>query len=334
MKLFKIVSGISILAAVSVGACRASIKGPGVPGGPALAGGTSENSEPGDPDSPTDPAPPVAVVPIPATEPVVIAGSQAARPVPVTDPVPASAPATAESPLPVAAPAPSPVTAMPMPANCKEIKALTPTAASGVFKIYLTLPGTTTKSPVSAYCGMEEDGGGWTLILDYTHKGGTNPALKTMTNTLPLFGSDSLGMDDSASLTNWGHAGNTLVNALSFTEMRFYCRSSQNVRVLHFKSKDATCKTALTTGRGNCRGVKADFVKLSSHTANLPGTIDKSDVDQGDATLTNNTFGSGVTNPSVMWNVHGDPIENNKSWECDAGTNDDIDHTIHRVWIR
>jgi hypothetical protein len=230
----------------------------------------------------------------------------------------------------VSPPASEPVAALP--SSCADILKTTPTAMSGVYQIHIQLPGATAKSSVSVYCGMDEDNGGWMLVMGYTHKGGTNPPLAVLSK-LPLLGSDTLGNDDSANASVWGHASNALLKALSFNEMRFYCRSSTNANVIHFKTRDAACKTAITEGTGSCVGVKSGFTALSKHTGSLPAGVDIADQNKGNATLVDNTFGHIIADGAdVMWNVRGDV--NAKSWECDAATDNETANTIHRVWVR
>lgn len=220
-----------------------------------------------------------------------------------------------------------------LPANCADILKATPAAVSGIYQIHVQLPGATEKTSLSAYCGMEEDNGGWTLVMGYTHKGGTNPAVAVMANKLPLFGSDTLGNDDSGNAQVWGHASNAMLKALSFTETRFFCRSSANAKIIHFKTKDAACKTAITEGKGSCVGIKTGFTALSKHTGSLPAGVDIADQNKGNATLVDNTFGHIIADGAdVMWNVRGDV--NAKSWECDAATDNESANTIHRVWVR
>ena len=323
MKVSKSILFTGILLAPLSGACNSSTNGPDVPSDPAAA-----NLEP----SVDTPTPPTIVPPgpgsAPASEPV--AGTPAPDPAPkvpdVVDPAPVPM-----TPVPMPMPTPAPMEVLA--ASCADIKKATPAAASGVYKIHLTLPGETVKTAVDAYCGMEEDAGGWTLILSYTHKGGTNPALAVMTKTLPLFGADTLGADDSVKASVWGHASNAMLSSLPFSEMRFFCKSSTNAKVIHFKSSDATCKAAMTTGKGHCRNVKTGFTALSSHSAGLPANIDTSDENKADATLVDNTFGHVIADgPDVMWNIRADT--NMKSWECDSAVDAETANTIHRIWVR
>ncbi len=216
------------------------------------------------------------------------------------------------------------------PGSCAEIKKAQPTAVSGIFKIYLN-PALDTRTALDASCDMSEDGGGWTLILNYSHKGNTNPPLNIRTVDLPLLADDNLGTDESNLTKNWGHVGNTLLAKFTFTDLRFYCRSSQNPRVIHFKTQDVGCIAAAKTGTGSCMNIKTGFVKLTGHTGILPEMADLSTVDQGNFALTRDTYARLQDGKDITWSVSGNRSD---SWECDFGSNNFVDDTIHRVWFR
>ncbi|HET9240882.1 MAG TPA: fibrinogen-like YCDxxxxGGGW domain-containing protein [Oligoflexus sp.] len=218
------------------------------------------------------------------------------------------------------------------PRDCLALKKADPALPSAIYSIYPL--GADADKAVAASCDMDTDGGGWTLILNYNHRAATNPELVVRLDSLPLLGSDSLGRDESLEPEFWGHAGNELLRSLTgFRELRFQCRSSENTRIMHFKTADADCISAVQLGRGSCANIGNAFVPMSDHTALLPAAMDRAEVDRLDVTLTYNTFGkTEVDTPARMWSVRAEPSQ--QAWECDYGTNDFMFDTLHRVWIR
>lgn len=226
---------------------------------------------------------------------------------------------------------PAPVPAPFYPAQCAEIKKAQPTAASGNYKIYLN-PAAPERIAIDAYCDMSEDGGGWTLLLNYVHQAATNPELAVLSASLPLLVSDNLGTNEASETKAWGHASNALLKSFAPKELRFYCRSSANNRILHFKTNDAGCLTAGTEGSGSCIDVKNSFATLSGHTAVVPQGIDLARVDRGDFALTNDTFSINTNLFDRGWSIRGDTGAS--SWECDFGSNSSAASTIHRIYFR
>ncbi|WP_141734784.1 fibrinogen-like YCDxxxxGGGW domain-containing protein [Oligoflexus tunisiensis] len=233
--------------------------------------------------------------------------------------------AAAPTPTPTPTPPPAPF----YPTSCAEIKKAKPDAVSGTFKIYLNA-ALETRVAIDASCDMTEDGGGWTLLLNYSHKADTNPPLLLHTTDLPLLAGDTLGTDESALTKNWGHASNAMLSNFVVKELRFYCRSSENPRVIHFKTQDPSCIAAARTGVGDCEDINPGFVKLTGHTGILPAGMDQGRIDAGDLALTFDPFSQDNGNQDTTWSVK----SNDDSWECDFGSNDFEDDTIHRVWFR
>lgn len=213
--------------------------------------------------------------------------------------------------------------------SCKDILTNFPTATSGVYTI--DPDGTVGALPASScYCDMTTDGGGWTLVLNYLHAAGTNPNLNIRTNSLPLLGSTSLGTDEQGT-SYWGHVSNSYLNSFTFTELRFYGKSSSHSRILNFKTAHANTINYYKTGTGSMTGLSGNYTLLSGHDAVLPGGTLTYYTNEGTSAMTNFPFFVGAAN---HWGIKGGTYR----WEMDdypalTGTGYQ-NHTLHQVWIR
>ena len=144
------------------------------------------------------------------------------------------------------------------PKSCQELRTKRPAAVNGNYMI--DPDGTISKldiSPFMATCDMKTDKGGWTLVLNYLHKGGSNPNLKQRHENLPIVKTKpALGVAGHVDNETWGHANNALMAKIAFTETRWYAITDAKAhnRAIHFKLKSPTHNNYL----------KARIVRLQS----------------------------------------------------------------------
>ena len=213
--------------------------------------------------------------------------------------------------------------------SCNEIKTNFPNATSGTYVI--DPDGSGPLASISCYCDMVTDGGGWTLVLNYLHRGGTNPELSVRTNNLPLLGSTTLGIDESSNTTTWGHTSPSYLNAFTFSELRFYGVTSAHTRVIHFKTTHANTVNYFRTGTGSMTGINTSFATLPSHSAFLPNTASSFFSNEGGLAMTNFPFWLGGT---YHWGIRGGSSPNFYRWEVDDFPNSFSNNTYHQIWIR
>ena len=173
------------------------------------------------------------------------------------------------------------------------------------------------------------NGGGWVLVLQYVHLGGTNPALSVIGAgaNLPVTSTAALGADESADTTRWGHAGNAAMSQFTGNiELRFFGQTSGHTRTLHFRTPQGD--DYVRTGTGQiATGLATNFTSLGGNNAFLPATTNGGFQNQGDSALTNFPFFQGATR---HWGIRGQGTR----WEVDDFANSSVFNTIHRVWVR
>jgi hypothetical protein len=221
------------------------------------------------------------------------------------------------------------------PQDCSTLLAAIPSTIDGNYAIDVDGPSGP-MAPLFAFCDMTTDGGGWTMVLNYVHRGGTNPPLDVRTSSLPTMGAGTLGDDESAS-ASWGHASPAMMSALYAgrgVELRFFGQTSAHQRIMHFKTLE--CSDYFAAGIGNCKfiGTAAKSSPLVGHSTTLPGFFaDEAETgllyksDKGDFAMTEQPF---LRTATAHWAIR----SNDRRWEIDDYPNDESNSTVHRIFVR
>ena len=136
------------------------------------------------------------------------------------------------------------------------------------------------------------EGGGWLMIMNYVHQGGTSPAGNFRSTDLPLLGSSTLGTNEGGTIF-WGQAIPALVGQFDVSEVRYYGITSNHNRVMHFSTTDIGTISYIKTGTGSMSGMVPGFTTLTGHTTSLPGSATLFDANRGNLALTRNPFRTG-----------------------------------------
>ena len=189
------------------------------------------------------------------------------------------------------------------------------------------------RPPMTATCDFVTSGGGqggWTLVLNYLHKGDTSPSAKALDYRLPIEDSTALGTNESASPTAWGHASPSLISDIDFDAMRIYCKTSNGLHngVVDFATTSASLIGIARTGMGQVTEL-GGFTELSNDTANVSATSPGgANITSFDENALTRRFGSSNSTYSIQ---AGGGVND---WECDDNANSNFEDTLHQYWVK
>jgi hypothetical protein len=207
----------------------------------------------------------------------------------------------------------------------------------------------------------------WVLVLNYVHKGRTDPALNVRDTTkgLPVLPETGRSLDfdtfdinatiEDGSVSNpgsWGHTNNDLfdkvcialgstVDANNGCEIRFLAKVNAHARIIHFKTTNANMIKEFRYGDvpfanntetfTNTTQYNASYQSgsvLPIHSAFLPASTTGLFLGSGDTSMTEFPFFKSGTN----------------HWSIGAGTRWEVDsddalanqnqNTYHQIWVR
>jgi hypothetical protein len=181
------------------------------------------------------------------------------------------------------------------------------------------------------------EGGGWVLVVQYVHQGGTNPPLSILGAgaNLPETSTAPLGTNESGIPARWGHAGNAAMNQFAGDiETRWFAQTSAHSRTIHFRT--SVGDEYFRTGTGSMSGVNTAFTALTGHNAGIPASAGNNYSDQGDYAFTNFPFWQGgVRHWGIAGaNIGANPATSGFRWEVDDFPASSANSTIHKVWVR
>ncbi len=173
---------------------------------------------------------------------------------------------------------------------------------------------------------VDETGDSWLMVLNYLHRSGNNANLSIYNNRLPILSGALLGTDESGS-PFWGHSSNELFASLAGDELRFFGRSGNHNRVMHFRTKHAATVDYFKSGQGSAQGLNGQFTPYTDHTTELPANQNNRFPNQGDEAQTNFPF---FRSGSRHWGIRGVGYR----WEVDNFNGGEQPDTLHRIWVR